>query len=424
MQRRQFIQTLGAGIAAASTMGCASVSPSAKAKVVVIGGGYGGATTAKYIRNWSGGAIDVTLVEPNAQFVSCPLSNLVIGGSLQIADITFNYDNLQRRHGVRVVQDYAAAIDTEKRTVKLAGGEVLPYDRLVVAPGIDFMWEQLPGMNAAGAQDKVLHSWKAGPQTVALRKQLEAMPDGGTYVISIPQAPYRCPPGPYERASQVAFYFSQAKKKSKVLILDGNDDVTSKGPLFKKYWAQHYKDILEYRPKFIAADVDASTNTIISDFGDKVQASVLNVVPPQRAGKIAMQTGLANVNKRWCGVDYMTFESTVAKNVHVIGDAMQLAPTMPKSGHMANQQAKVCAAAIVDLLNGREPNAAPIVSNTCYSFVSDKEVIHVASVHTYSDEKKTLLPVPGSGGVSTAANELEAAYGRNWANNIWADVLA
>lgn len=424
MQRRQFIQTLGAGIAAASTMGCASVSPSAKAKVVVIGGGYGGATTAKYIRNWSGGAIDVTLVEPNAQFVSCPLSNLVIGGSLQIADITFGYDNLQRRHGVRVVQDYAAAIDTEQRTVKLAGGEVLPYDRLVVAPGIDFMWEQLPGMNVAGAQDKVLHSWKAGPQTVALRKQLEAMPDGGTYVISIPQAPYRCPPGPYERASQVAFYFSQAKKKSKVLILDGNDEVTSKGPLFKKYWAQHYKDILEYRPKFIAADVDAANNTVISDFGDKVQASVLNVVPPQRAGKIAMQAGLANINKRWCGVDYMTFESTVAKNVHVIGDAMQLAPTMPKSGHMANQQAKVCAAAIVDLLNGREPNAAPIVSNTCYSFVSDKEVIHVASVHTYSDEKKTLLPVPGSGGVSTAANELEAVYGRNWANNIWADVLA
>lgn len=424
MKRRQFIQTLGAGIAAASTMGCASVAPSAKAKVVVIGGGYGGATTAKYIRTWSGGAIDVTLVEPNAKFVSCPLSNLVIGGSLQIADITFGYDNLQRRHGIHVVQDMAQSIDTEKQTVKLSSGELLHYDRLVVAPGIDFMWEQLPGMNVAGAQEKVLHGWKAGPQTVALRKQLEAMPDGGTYVISIPQAPYRCPPGPYERASQVAFYFSQAKKKSKVLILDGNDDVTSKGPLFKKYWAEHYKDILEYRPKFIAADVDAKTNTIISDFGDKVQASVLNVVPPQRAGKIAAQTGLANINKRWCEVNYLTFESTQAKNVHVLGDAMQLAPTMPKSGHMANQQAKVCAAAIVDLMNGRTPNMAPIVSNTCYSFVSDKDVIHVASVHTYSEEKKTLLPVPGSGGVSKAANELEAAYGHNWANNIWADVLA
>lgn len=424
MKRRQFIQTLGAGIAAASTMGCASVAPSAKAKVVVIGGGYGGATTAKYIRTWSGGAIDVTLVEPNAKFVSCPLSNLVIGGSLQIADITFGYDNLQRRHGIRVVQDMAESIDTEKQTVKLSSGELLHYDRLVVAPGIDFMWEQLPGMNVAGAQEKILHGWKAGPQTVALRKQLEAMPDGGTYVISIPQAPYRCPPGPYERASQVAFYFSQAKKKSKVLILDGNDDVTSKGPLFKKYWAEHYKDILEYRPKFVATDVDAKTNTIISDFGDKVQASVLNVVPPQRAGKIAAQTGLANINKRWCEVNYLTFESTQAKNVHVLGDAMQLAPTMPKSGHMANQQAKVCAAAIVDLMNGRAPNMAPIVSNTCYSFVSDKDVIHVASVHTYSEEKKTLLPVPGSGGVSKAANELEAAYGHNWANNIWADVLA
>ncbi len=348
----------------------------------------------------------------------------MIGGSLQIADITFGYDKLERRHGIRVVRDIAQSIDTDKRTVKLAGGEVLAYDRLVVAPGIDFMWDQLPGMSATGAQDKVLHGWKAGPQTVALRRQLEAMPDGGTYVISIPQAPYRCPPGPYERASQVAFYFSQAKKKSKVLILDGNDDVTSKGPLFKKYWAEHYQGILEYRPKFIATDVDAATNTVISDFGDKVQASVLNVIPPQRAGRIAAQTGLANINKRWCEVDYLTFESTQAKNVHVLGDAMQLAPTMPKSGHMANQQAKVCAAAIVDLMNGRTPNAAPIVSNTCYSFVSNKDVIHVASVHTYNAEKKTLLPVPGSGGVSSAANELEATYGRNWAKNIWADVLA
>lgn len=424
MKRRQFIQALGAGIAAASTMGCATVGRSASAKVVVIGGGYGGATTAKYLRMWGGDSVEVTLVEPSTKFISCPLSNLVIGGSMQMADITFGYEQLERRHGVRVIHDAAQSIDVEKRLVQLSGGQTLSYDRLVLSPGIDFMWEQLPGMGKAGAQDKVLHAWKAGPQTLALRRQLEEMPDGGTYVISIPQAPYRCPPGPYERASQVAHYFSQAKKKSKVIILDANDDVTSKGPLFKKFWADRYKGILEYHPKFMPADVDAASGSIMSEFGDTVKAAVLNVVPSQRAGAIAVKTGLANVNKRWCEVDYMTFESTQAKNVHIIGDAMQLAPTMPKSGHMANQQAKVCAAAVLDLLAGRAPNPKPIVSNTCYSFVSDKEVIHVASVHTYDMEKKTLLPVPGSGGVSTAANELEALYGRNWANNIWADVLA
>jgi sulfide dehydrogenase [flavocytochrome c] flavoprotein subunit len=424
MKRRQFIQALGAGAAVATSAGCATMSSTAKHKVVVIGGGYGGATAAKYLRMWSEGAIDVTLVEPSANFVSCPLSNLVLGGSKQIADITVSYANLASRHGVNVVRDYAQAIDVEKRTVKLGGGQTLPYDRLIVSPGVDFMWETLPGMSQPGAQDKVLHAWKAGPQTVALRKQLEAMPDGGTYVMSIPMAPYRCPPGPYERACQVAHYFSQAKKKSKVLILDANDDVISKGPLFKKVWAERYKGIIEYQPKFIAADVDAASNTVISDFGDKVQGAVLNVIPPQRAGAIAARAGLANMNKRWCEVDFLTFESTQAKNVHVLGDAIQIAPLMPKSGHMANQHAKVCAAAVIDLLNGKTPNQNPIINNTCYSFTSDKDVIHVASVHAYSAEKKTLLTVPGSGGVSPGPTELEGVYALSWAQNIWADSLA
>lgn len=424
MQRRQFLQTLGASAALASLAGCASSVQSAKAKVVVIGGGYGGATAAKYIRMWSAGAIDVILIEPNASFISCPLSNLVLGGSRQIADLTVTYDNLTRRHGIRVVREYVKAVDADQRSVTLAGGQTLSYDRLVMSPGIDFMWDALPGMAAPNAQDTVLHAWKAGAQTVALRKQLEAMPDGGTFVMSIPEAPFRCPPGPYERACQVAHYFRQAKKKSKVLILDGNDDVQSKAGLFKKAWSERYKDIVEYVPKFIAADVDAASNTVISDFGDKVQAAVLNVIPPQRAGSIALQTGLANMNKRWCEVDFLTFESTQARHVHVLGDAIQVAPLMPKSGHMANQHGKVCAAAVVDLLNGLAPNPNPLLTNTCYSFVSDRDVIHVASVHTYSAEKKTLLTVPGSGGVSAAANEQEGTYALDWAQNIWADTLA
>ncbi len=425
MQRRQFVHALGASAALTAAAGCATTSQQAsKAKVVVIGGGYGGATAAKYLRVWSAGTIEVTLVEPNASFISCPLSNLVLGGSKQLADITVPYDNLARRHGVRIVRDQAVAIDAERRIVTLAGGQQLSYDRLVVSPGIDFMWEQLPGMERPGAQERVLHGWKAGPQTLALRRQLEAMPDGGTYVLNIPQAPFRCPPGPYERACQVAHYFSRAKKKSKVLILDGNDDVISKGPLFKKAWVERYKDIIEYRPKFVATEIDAASNTVISDFGDKVQATVLNVIPPQRAGKIAAQAGLANMNRRWCEVDFLTFESTQAKNIHVLGDAVQIAPLMPKSGHMANQHAKVCAAAVVDLLQGRAPNPNPLLNNTCYSFVSDKDVVHVASVHTYSADKKTMLTVPGAGGVSSAASELEGAYAFGWAQNIWADTLA
>jgi NADPH-dependent 2,4-dienoyl-CoA reductase/sulfur reductase-like enzyme len=373
---------------------------------------------------WSDYGIAVTLVEPNATFISCPISNLVLGGSKSMSDITTPYDNLSSRHGVKMVRDMVTSIDPDKRTVKLAGGAELAYDRLILSPGVDFMWETLPGMSKPGAQDKVLHSWKAGPQTVALRKQLEAMPDGGVYAMAIPLAPYRCPPGPYERACQIASYFSKAKPKSKVLILDANDDVTSKGPLFKKAWSERYKNIVEYRPKHALTDVDAASNTLKFEFNDSIKADVLNVIPPMRAGDIAVKTGLATANKRWCEVDFLTFESKAAPNIHVLGDSIQIAPAMPKSGHMANQHGKTCAAAVVALLTGKSPNAMPIYNNTCYSFVSEEDVIHVASVHQYDAAKKTMVTVAGSGGVSSAANELEGRYAMSWARNIWADTLA
>ena len=424
MDRRQFIQAGSAASVLGLTAGCASVGGGAGGHVVVVGGGYGGATAAKYIRMWSDGRVNVTLVEPGDSFISCPISNLVLGGSKQMADVTVPYDNLARRHGVKIVKDRATAIDADKRQVRLAGGSTLSYDRLVLSPGIDFMWDALPGMKAPGAQDRVLHSWKAGPQTVALRKQLEAMPDGGVYALTIPLAPYRCPPGPYERACQVAHYFSKAKPKSKVLILDANEDVTSKGALFKKAWADRYKGIIDYRPKHVLVDVDAASGTLRFDFNDPIKAQVLNVVPPQRAGDIAFNAGLATANKRWCEVDWLTQESIAAKNIHILGDATLSAPTMPKSGHMANQHGKVAAAAIVALLSGRAPGALPIYNNTCYSFVSDTDVVHVASVHRYDDAQKTMLTVPGSGGVSAAASELEGKYAMAWARNIWADSLA
>lgn len=420
MKRRQFLHAAGA---TAFLAGCTTITGQAKPQVVVIGGGYGGATAARYIRLWSDSSIDVTLIEPNAQFISCPLSNLVLGGSRQIGDLTMSIQALADKHGVRIIRDFVTSVNADKRTLALAGGQSLSYDRLIVSPGVDFMWDQLPGMLKTGAQDAILHAWKAGAQTVALRAQLEAMPDGGVYAMTIPPAPYRCPPGPYERASQVAFYFSRHKPRSKVLILDANDDVVSKGPLFKKVWKDRYNGIIDYRPAFRIADIDAGARTAISELGDKVQADVLNVIPPQRAGSIAMQSGLANVNARWCGVDFLSFESTQSKNIHVLGDAIAVAPLMPKSAHMANQHAKVCAAAVVDLLSGRAPDEHPMLTNTCYSFVSDQDVIHVASVHAYSAEKKTLLVVSGSGGVSSGPSALEGEYAMNWARSIWADTL-
>ena len=426
MKRRQFIQTSALGSAAGvmGLSGCATTGSGSGPRVVVVGGGYGGATAAKYIRMWSEGGVQVTLVEPNAAFVSCPISNLVIGGSKTMADITTPYDNLSKRHGVQIVQDTVVGIDASARKVKLAGGTELSYDRLVLSPGVDLMSDTLPGLNKPGAQDKILHAWKAGPQTLALRRQLESMRDGGVYAITIPLAPYRCPPGPYERACQVAHYFSKAKPKSKVLILDENDDVTSKGPLFKKAWAERYKGIVEYRSKHKVMDVDAATNTLKFEFNDDLKADVLNVLPMMRAGLIAVNNGLATANQRWCEVDFLTHESKVAKNIHILGDAIQIAPGMPKSGHMANQHGKTCAAAVVALLTGKAVNPLPIYNNTCYSFVSDEDVVHVASVHRYDADKKTMLTVPGSGGVSSAANELEGRYALAWARNIWADTLA
>ena len=430
MKRRQIVRAAGVGSALGAlgalglVSGCASTGSGSGPKVVVVGGGYAGATAAKYVRMWSDYGINVTLVEPNASFISCPLSNLVLSGGKTLADLTTPYDNLSKRHGVNLVRDMVTSIDADKRVVKLASGGELAYDRLIVSPGVDFMWDTLPGMNKPGAQDKVLHAFKAGPQTVALRRQLEAMPDGGVYALSIPLAPYRCPPGPYERACQVAHYFSKAKPKSKVLILDANDDVTSKGPLFKKAWAERYKGIVEYRPKHTVLDVDAATNTLKFEFNDDLKANVLNVIPSMRAGDIAVKTGLATANKRWCEVDFLTFEAKAAKNIQVLGDSIQIAPLMPKSGHMANQHGKTCAAAVVALLTGKAPNDSPIYNNTCYSFVSDEDVVHVSSVHRYDAEKKTMLTVAGAGGVSPAANELEGKYAHAWARNIWADTLA
>ena len=423
LSRREFLKT-GAALGAAGTLGaCAGIGTSSKARVVVVGGGYAGATCAKYVRKWSDNKIDVTLVERNDKFVSCPLSNLVLGGSKDLSDLTVSYDNLSRRHGITVLRDDAVSIDPQKKTVKLASGKELGYDKLVLAPGIDFMYDGLPGLNNAAAQARILHAWKAGEQTVALRRQLEDMADGGVFAIHIPKAPYRCPPGPYERACQVAFYLKAHKPKSKVLILDANEDVQSKKGLFTAAWNGPYKGLVEYKPNSNLLDVDPATMTAKLEF-EEVKAAVLNVVPPQRAGAIARELGMANANNRFCQIDFRTFESTAQPNIHVLGDAIQPGPAMPKSGHMANQHGKVAANAIVCLLTNQPVPQEPVVANTCYSFIDDKTVVHVSSVHRYNAEKKTMEVVQGSGGLSPGPTDIEGQYAFAWARNIWADMLA
>jgi NADPH-dependent 2,4-dienoyl-CoA reductase/sulfur reductase-like enzyme len=429
LQRRRWMQQVAwatGGWASMGLPGCAGLAPPVPgtARVLVVGGGYGGATAARYLRLLSDHRLDVVLVEPGDAFVSCPLSNLVLGGSRTLAELTVPYAGLARQHGVKVVKDTVARIDPAAKTAVLASGVTIRYDRLVLSPGIDLMWDRIEGLKAAHDQGRILQAWKAGPETVALRRQLEAMPDGGVYAITIPEAPYRCPPGPYERACQVASYFKAAKPRAKVLVLDANPDVTSKPALFKQVWAEQYPGIVEYRPQHHAVAVDAGTRTVKFELHDDEQADVLNVLPPMRAGAIAVQTGLANANARWCGVDYLDFRSTAARDIHVIGDAIQIAPAMPKSGHMANAHAKVVAAAIVAELAGWDIDPAPTLTNTCYSFVDATRVIHVASVHRYVSQEQTYKVVSGASGVSTAPSELEGRYAWNWAHTIWADALA
>ena len=424
MDRRHFLGQSTAGLGLLAGFSGQAKANLHKAEILVIGGGYGGATAAKYLRLFSNNTARVTLIEPNPTFISCPLSNLVVGGSRTMADITFTYGNLSKRHGIKVIQDSVVSVDPDKKIAKLASGKTLSYDKAVISPGISLIMNSIEGLAQANKAGVTIQAWKAGPETVTLHQQLAAMHDGGVFALSIPEAPYRCPPGPYERACQVASYLKQHKPKSKVLILDANQDVTSKGALFKKVWAEQYPGLIDYRPRNNVIAVDAKTKTLKVEVEDDIKADVLNILPAMSAGAIAVNTGLANSNGRWVNVNYLNFESTAHKDIHVLGDSIQVAPAMPKSGHMANQHAKVAAAAIVAELSDWEINPAPVLNNTCYSFVNERQTIHVASVHQYNAAEKTFKAVPGAGGLSPAPSTLEGVYAWGWAHNIWADSLA
>ena len=418
INRRDFVKLSGLGLGSLSMPAFARATKPPMGRVVVIGGGYAGASVAKYLRMWSMGSIEVVVVEASQQFVSCPLSNLVLGGSKSINELSFSYDLLKTNHGIQWVHDQVTAINVSTKKISMLRGE-LSYDRLVIAPGIDFTYDDLPMLASTEAQQQVPHAWKAGWQTVNLRKQLEAMPDGGVFVMNVPKAPYRCPPGPYERAAQVACYLKNNKPKSKVIVLDANAEIISKKGLFSKVFNELYTGIVDYRPNNTIIDVNLKAKTVKTEF-DSVYADVLNIIPSQRAGKVAQMAKLNNIDKRWCEVDFLSYESKLAPNVHVIGDAVSAA--LPKSAHMATNQAKVCASAIVQLMAGLAPDAMPVFANTCYSYVTDKAAIHVANVYRYDAVKKIMVSAEG-GGVSASPSEQEGVYAMAWAQNIWADTL-
>lgn len=422
ISRRSFVKIVGGAAAASSVAGFPSIAAAAgKKQVVIVGGGVGGATAAKYIRR-ADESVEVTLIEPNEHYYTCFMSNEVLGGERKLDSLRFGYDGL-RRHGVTVVHDTVTAIDAGARKVSTKGGKSFTYDRCIVSPGISFA-DNIEGYDAA-AQEKMPHAWKAGPQTTLLRNQLEAMADGGTVLIAPPPNPFRCPPGPYERACQIAHYLKENKPKSKILIIDSKDAFSKQG-LFTQAWDRYYKGMIEW----VKAEdtgggvisVDAGSGTVNTEF-EEYKPAVANIIPAQKAGKIALDSGLAN-ETGWCPVDGKTFESTIHKGIHVIGDAAIQAP-LPKSGYAANSEAKVVAAAVVELVNGREPGT-PSWVNTCYSVVAPDDGISVAMVYKLADGK--VAKVEGAGGLtpmdsSPADRAREVQYAYSWFENITHDIF-
>ncbi|MDD5297507.1 MAG: FCSD flavin-binding domain-containing protein [Rhodocyclaceae bacterium] len=426
LDRRSFLKLLSAGAGAAGLpmIGrAAELMPKTTRRVVVIGGGFGGTIAAKYVRKLDP-TIEVVLIEMERNFISCPFSNLYIAGIYDsMASLTIGYDKLTANHGIKMVYDEVTGIDPAAKVVSMKSG-TLSYDRLVVSPGVDFRTEEIEGYDAE-TPHIIPHAWKAGAQSTLLRKQLQDMPDGGNVIISMPLAPYRCPPGPYERSCLIADYLKKHKPKSKVILLDPNPDVVAKKPLFMKAWNDYYKGVFEYVPGSKVTRVDAKTRTVYVEGVEEHKGNVVNLIPSQRAGKIALKADLVGEDKKWCPVNPVTFESTKHKFIHVIGDSCAppsaVAP-MPKSAYSANTHAKVCAMNVVALMNGLETTEMSAI-NVCYSAISAHESVTVAAVYKVIDGKIT--PVPGSGGLSPvdfSQTKREHEYGESWLKNILAEM--
>lgn len=419
MERRTFMKASLAGIGIGLFPNFIyAKSSTSLGHVVIVGGGFGGATAAKYLRMWSNGRVSVTLIEARSNFISCPLSNRILAGIGDLESITYSYQSLKEVYGVQLIQGQASHIDPDQKKVHV-GDQIISYDRLIIATGVDFNYKALPMLNAEIQATSIPHAWKAGAQTMLLRNQLLDMKNGGVVAITIPMVPYRCPPGPYERACQIAYYLKQHKPKSKVLVIDANPAITSKRPLFERAWNDLYPNIIEYLPSSEIEKLNVKNRTVTTTFG-RYQVEVLNLIPPQTAGVLSINTGLQNPTSNWCDVNPITYESKRIPFIHVLGDSVD-APT-PKSAHVATSQAKVCASAIISELTGEQPDQEPVFANTCYSFVDDKKAVHVANVYRYDMRDSEMKAAPG-GGISAIPTIEEGKYADIWAKNIWADVL-
>ena len=423
--RRKFNKFLGASSAVYALEKIAGYSTpllAAKQKVVVIGGGFGGATAAKYLSMMAPN-LQVTLVEPNKLYYTCPFSNLVLAGNKDLGELAYGYNNLRKNYGINVIHHIAARLDASSKKVILNDGESLPYDRAIISPGVSIRFDQMEGYNANIV--KIMpHAWKAGSSTLLLKKQLSAMPDGGTVLICPPEQPYRCPPGPYERAGLIAHYLKQHKPRSKILILDAKEHF-AKQALFTSGWEQLYGHMIEWFPGSAGGKilrVDAGEMAVETEFGIE-KGNIINYIPDQWAGNIAHESGLVD-ESGWCPVDQRTFESKKHTGIHVIGDAA-IAGAMPKSGLSASSQAKITAAAVIDILNNKEPETTTL-ANTCYSFLAPDYAISVAAVYNLSGNK--LIKVKGSGGVSPAnakhsVRREEAKFAQGWYDSITNDMF-
>ncbi len=426
ISRRTFVKIAGAGgaVSALPMLGCATPGAQAGAPhVVVIGGGFGGATCAKYLRRFDKN-VNVTLVEANRKYHTCPGSNWVLGGFREMDDIAHGFDALRSKHGVNVVHDTVTGIDPATRTVRLAGGQTLTYDKLVMSPGIDMRWNAIEGYDE-DASRRMPHAWKAGPQTALLRDQLRAMRDGGTVIVSAPGGAFRCPPGPYERVSLIAHYLKEHKPKSKILVLDAKENFSKQG-LFTAGWERRYAGMIEWVPGSKGGRVervDVNKMAVYTEAGfTEHKGDVINIIPPQSASNLAIAAGLAN-DEGWCPVNQATFESTVHPNVYVIGDAA-IAGAMPKSGHAANNQGKMAAVAVVSAIRGW-PVPEPSAVNTCYSLIAPDYGVSIAAV--YRLKEGALAGVQGAGGLTPAdasAADLrrEANYASGWYVGITEDI--
>jgi len=418
LPRRRLLQ----GALALPVLGFPTIARAAGAKVIVIGGGFGGATAARYLKR-ADPTLQVTLIERDKSFITCPFSNGVIGGLWNLKRITHGYGALAKR--TTLIHDEVTRLDAKARKVTLKSGKTLDADRIIVAPGIDIRWGALEGYDEAASR-KLPHAWKAGAQTTLLRKQLEAMPDGGLVLMAAPANPFRCPPGPYERACMIGHFLKTRKKKSKLLILDAKDSI-SKQPLFVEAWDRLYKGVVEWVP--LSKDgkvtkVDVKGMTLHTDFA-KHKGAVINVIPPQFAGRIARDAGLADATG-WCPVDPKSFESKLQPGVHVIGDAA-IAGAMPKSGNAANSHGKVAAYAIAAALAGKAP-VDPTLGNTCYSIVAPDYGISVTDTYRVNAEGQ-IAAVKDSGGISPrggndAQHAQEARFAENWYKAITSEMFA